>query len=219
MNFLDAAINMQKQQLRTNAILNERILNLFETIKRHDFVPETYINTAYSDFRIPLPHQQCMLTPSEEGKILQALQLQSHETVLEIGTGSGFFTAMLSRLVKEVISIEYFADMTQMAQKKLDAYQINNVTLITADASQGYLDKAPYDVIVVSGAIEKISDLFKLQVFPGGRFFAIVGTAPVMRGVLLTLSHDNQWSEEILFQTYTPALIQPAQKQTFVFGE
>lgn len=217
MNNHDAAIMILKQQLRTNAILNENILHMFDTIERHQFVPSVYANVAYSDYRIPLPHQQAMLTPSEEGTILQSLQLQGHETILEIGTGSGFLTAMLSRLAQHVISVEYFADMTQDAQKKLDAHHVNNVTLITADGAHGYFEKAPYDVVVVTGATAKISDALKLQVLPGGKLFAIVGRAPIMRGMLYTLSHDNQWSASLLFETYTPPLIDQSISQVFVF--
>ena len=176
--------NMVKQQLRTNTIQNPRVLSLFETVPRHEFVPKAMREFAYSDLRIPLANNQQMMTPEEEARLLQALNLQGYETILEVGTGSGYLTALLSRLGKKVISVDCFENFTQDAARKTQDHGYTNIEFITADASQGYLPQAPYDVIVMTGAIPSITKTLALQRIPGGKLFAIVGNAPIMCGNL-----------------------------------
>ncbi|KTC78933.1 protein-L-isoaspartate O-methyltransferase family protein [Legionella cherrii] len=217
MSYQSARINMVKQQLRTGDVLNESILNLYELVARHEFVPEQFVNFAYSDMQIPLHHGQRMLTPLEEGQILQALDLQGHETVLEIGTGSGFFTALLSKLCKKVISVDYYADFTAHAAHQLKKHHCNNVELITGDASQGWLESAPYDVVIFTGAVEKINETQRLQILPGGKLFAIEGKSPVMQGRLYELDHEEHWHDRIIFETNIPLLIDKSKPKEFVF--
>lgn len=212
-----ARINMVKQQLRTGDVLNEPILELYSQIPREDFVPNEYKHFAYSDLQIDLAHHQRMLTPLEEGKILQALNLQGNEVVLEVGTGSGFFTALLSRLCKKVISVDYFADFTNTARRKLHEHKCTNIELLTGDACHGWLEKAPYDVMVLTGAVEALLDTHRLQLLPGGKLFAIVGKDPVMQGQLHVLGHDGSWHEEVIFETSIPALIDKLKPIEFVF--
>lgn len=212
-----AQINMIKQQLRTGNVLNEQILRLYADIPREAFVPEAYKAFAYSDKQLPLAHNQCMMTPLEEGLILQALKLNNHETVLEIGTGTGFLTALLSRLAKHVVSLDYYETFTEKARERLRQFECHNVTCITADAAQGYVDKAPYDVIVFSGGMETLTEIQRLQLLPGGRLIAILGRAPIMQVQLHHLDHHGQWSEQILFETCLPPLIDKLSHQRFVF--
>lgn len=209
--------NMIKQQLRTGDVLDESILNLFEQIPRDSFVPKQYQHFAYSDMQIALPHQQRMMTPLEEGKLLQALHLSGKETILEIGTGTGFLTALLSRLCEKVISIDYFSDLTEMARNNLQRHCFKNIELYTGDASHGWFDKAPYDVIIFTGAIDMINETHQLQVTPGGKLFAIIGSEPIMQGQLHRLQPDNKWSIEILFETCLPPLIDPLKANDFIF--
>lgn len=217
MNNNSARINMVTQQLRTSDVLNESILHLYDVIPRHEFVPEPYAAFAYSDMQIPLGRGQKMLTPLEEGIIMQALDLQGHETVLEIGTGSGFLTALLSKLCKKVISIDCFPEFTSAAAVKLKAHHCDNIELITGDASRGCLDKAPYDVVVFTGALEQVTLAQKLQILPGGKLFAIEGKSPIMQARLYSLDHDSVWTESLLFETDTPALIDHLKTKEFVF--
>jgi protein-L-isoaspartate(D-aspartate) O-methyltransferase len=212
-----ARINMVKQQLRTGDVLNESILNLYDVIPRHEFVPEHLAHFAYSDMQIPLAHGQRMLTPLEEGKILQALELLGTETVLEVGTGSGFLTAMLSKLCKKVISIDYYSEFTVNAARKLQAHQCDNIELITGDACNGWLEKAPYDVVVFSGAIEKLTKTHKLQIIPGGKLFAIQGQFPIMQAYLYNLDHNDVWQESLIFETDIPPLVDKLKPKEFVF--
>jgi len=200
-------INMIKQQLRTGNILDERVLSLYDKIPRHLFVPEALQHVAYSDLQLPLSNNQYMMTPLEEATILQALAFEGHEKVLEIGTGSGFFTALLSHSAAHVTSIDCYAEFTEKANKKLNTHGKGNITLMTGDASQGWLDKAPYDVVVYTGALPKLNDMHRLQVVPGGKLLSITGRSPVMRGELHRLSHDEVWQTQFLFETKLPLLI------------
>lgn len=212
-----ARVNMIKQQLRTGDVLNESILALYNDIAREKFVPKEFKHFAYSDMQIELPHHQCMMTPLEEAKILQALDLQGHEIVLEIGTGSGYLTALLSRLCKKVISIEYFEDLTKRARQKLDEHLCTNVELLTGDGSHGWLDLAPYDVIVFTGALEQLSDIQRLQLLPGGKLFAVIGKSPVMHGELHSLDQNGIWHMNLIFETNIPPLIDKTKPKDFVF--
>lgn len=208
---------MVKQQLRTGGVLNEAILKLYDTVPRHEFVPHTFSHFAYSDMQIPLSHDQRMLTPLEEGTILQALNLKGTETVLEIGTGSGFFTALLSKLCKEVISVDYYAEFTTNAARKLDAHGCKNVTLLTGNACRGWLEAAPYDVIVFTGAIEKLSETHLLQILPGGKLFAIEGKSPIMQAHLYVMGQKGIEKSSMLFETLIPELVDQLKPTEFVF--
>ncbi|BCA96428.1 protein-L-isoaspartate O-methyltransferase [Legionella antarctica] len=212
-----ARINMVKQQLRTGDVLNESILNLYDLIPRHEFVPEHLAHFAYSDMQIPLAHGQRMLTPLEEGKILQGLELLGTETVLEVGTGSGFLTAMLSKLCKKVISIDYYPEFTLSAARKLQTHHCDNIELHTGDACRGWLEKAPYDVMVYTGALEKLNETHKLQILPGGKLFAIEGKSPVMQAFLYSLDHHDTWEKSMLFETDIPPLLDQLKPKEFVF--
>ena len=217
MNSQSARINMVKQQLRTGDIHRQPVIDLFNEIQREEFVPNQLKNFAYSDMQIKLLHHQRMMTPLEEAKLLQALNLQGNEVVLEVGTGTGFLTALLSRLCKKVISIDYYSDFSTLAGQKLAEHQCTNVELLTGNAYTGWIDKAPYDVMVFTGAIESLTDTHRLQLLPGGKLFAIVGIEPVMQGQLHLLDHNGNWQKEVIFETNLPPLIDDMKPNNFVF--
>jgi protein-L-isoaspartate(D-aspartate) O-methyltransferase len=217
MSYQNARINMVKQQLRTGDVLEESILNLYNLIPRHEFVPEKYTHFAYSDMQIPLGYDQRMLTPLEEAIILQNLDLKGHETVLEIGTGTGFFTALLSKLCKKVISVDYYEQFTLNAARKLHMHHCDNVELVTGDASQGWLEQAPYDVIIFTGALEQLNKTQRLQIVPGGKIFAIEGKYPIMQARIHHLDHQENWHESLIFETEIPLLIDTLRQKEFVF--
>lgn len=212
-----ALINMIKQQLRTGDVLSDAILELYHRILREEFVPDHYKHFAYSDMQIALAHQQRMMTPLEEAKLLQALALQGHEVVLEIGTGTGFLTALLSQLCKKVISIDYYDDFTNHAKQALSSHGCTNVELVTGDACRGWMDAAPYDVIVLTGSLENLEEVHRLQLLPGGKLFALIGKEPIMQGQLHTLDHLGNWHVEIIFETNIPPLIDKLKAKDFVF--
>jgi protein-L-isoaspartate(D-aspartate) O-methyltransferase len=217
MNSQIAQHNMITQQLRTGDVLDKTILELFTSIPREDFVPEEFKDFAYSDMQINLPFHQRMLTPLEEGKLLQNLRLTGKETVLEIGTGTGFLTALLSKLSHKVISVEYYQDFTKKAEKLLKQHHCDNVELITGDGSRGWMERAPFDVVIITSALPRLSEYHKLQVLPGGKLLAILGKDPVMQAQLHTLSHQGDWSSSLLFETNVPTLIDKLRPKEFVF--
>jgi protein-L-isoaspartate(D-aspartate) O-methyltransferase len=210
-------LNMIKQQLRTGHVIEEKILSLFSEFPRTHFVPENMQPFAYSDLQIPLAHEERMMTPLEEATILQQLELKGHETVLEIGTGTGYLTAMLSRLCQKVISIDCYPDFTAQARKNLNHFQCRNVELFTGDASAGWASLAPYDVIIFTGAIQSLKKIHELQVLPGGQLFAPIGEQPAIQGRLYQLSHEGQWQNKILFETTLPYLVNAESKNSFIF--
>jgi len=209
--------NMIKQQLRTGNVLDQTILDLFTTIPREQFVPSRFKSFAYCDTQIELAHGQRMMTPLEEGQLLQALKLTGQEMVLEVGTGSGYLTALLSKLSKHVISIDYYADFIRQALQRLTRLHIRNVELITENAYSGWHDSAPYDIIIFSGALHAITETHRLQLSTGGRLFAITGSAPCMQGKLIHQDLHGNWQESELFETNLPPLISKHKMNTFVF--
>ncbi len=217
MNMNIAQTNMVKQQLRTGNVVDNSILGLYQALPRESFVPRTYKQFAYSDFKIPLAQQQKMLTPLEESVILQELDLQGNENILQIGTGSGFLTALLAQNSAHVISVDYYKDITEQAESNLKQFNIKNVSLETGDAHRGWMDDAPYDVIVMTGAVETLDEIFKPQIMKSGKMFAIVGTYPVMKGSIFSLDQDEQWQEKILFDTCVEPLLTNHTKSTFNF--
>lgn len=210
-------VNMIKQQLRTGDVVDKKILDLYENTDRSAFVPFEYRAFAYSDLQIPLDHHQCMLTPLEEALILQALQLQGHETVLEIGTGTGFFTALLSQTVQHVISVDYFPEFTNRAKKTCLAQGRTNIEFVTGDGCKGWVAQAPYDVIVFTGAVHELGETLKLQASLGGKIFAIMDHGSVMSGNLYQVDHRNHWTRHLVFETNVPILIDRSHHQPFVF--
>ena len=218
MNVIEQAkTNMQNQQLKTCGINNESVLELLSVVPREHFVPEKFHEFAFADYRIPLHHQQTMMTPLEEATRLQALDIKKHHTVLEVGTGSGYLTALLASQAKHVISLEYYADISAQAKKKLAKHNITNVTLINGDGIHGYLEKAPYDIIVLTGSMETLDKSFHPQLLHDGKLFAIIGKAPVMEACLLTLNENEQWQSVKLFETNIPPLVNRFKKDSFQF--
>ena len=193
--------NMAVQQIRTWNVFNDHVIELLETVPREDFVPEACQNLAYSDTQIPLGGDQRMMAPVVEGRMLQALNVQPTETVLEIGTGSGFITAMLAKSARHVHSVEINPALSAMAAENLEKQGIVNVTLAVGDASSGWSHYAPYDVIAVTGSLPILDERFQQHLKVGGRLFAIIGESPVMEAVLITRTSEIEWTHESLFET------------------
>lgn len=217
MNIEQARINMIKQQLRTSYVLDEQILNAIIKIPREEFVPRNYKKLAFADMNIPLGHDQVMFTPMEEALILQALKLKPDEIVLEIGTGSGYMTALLAHFSRIVYSVEIFPDFCADAQRKLAQHQINNVAITEGDAAAGWEEQMPYDVIVISGSLPFLPDSFKNSIRVGGRIFVILGKKPAMEATVFTYTQSGQWQEQKLFETVIPPLVNALQPPDFVF--
>ena len=217
MNFEQARFNMVEQQVRPWEVLDERVLELLETTQREDFVPVRYRKMAFTDMAIPLDHEQSMMKPVVEGRLLQALELKPDETVLEIGTGSGFVTACLAQMAKSVVSVDIHEQFSKEAAAKLKEKGIQNVEIETGDAMTGWQPEQAHDVVVVTGSVEDIPDQFRGWVNPGGRMFIVCGESPAMEAKLLTKLNATEWREESLFETDLPRLVNAEKAAEFEF--
>lgn len=203
MELEQAHYNMIEQQIRPWDVLDQTVLGVMRHIPRSQFVPVACQSLAYADIQIPLAHGEKMMHPRVEGRMLQALAIASSDSCLEIGTGSGFVTACLSHLAKEVYSIDQHADFTQEAQKKMEQQRIFNVTLETKDAFTELDTSKRYDVIAVTGSMFELSEHFEQMLKPNGRLFMIIGSPaePIMEAMLVTREGDKEFSRVSLFET------------------
>jgi protein-L-isoaspartate(D-aspartate) O-methyltransferase len=217
MDFETARFNMVEQQIRTWDVLDANVLEACAKVHRERFVPEGYRQLAFSDTAIDIGHGQAMMLPKIEARLLQALDVQRSDRVLEIGTGSGYLTALLATLAAHVTSIEIFDDLSSRAKHNLRNAGIGNVALHVGDAVDGWSTAEPYDVIVVTGSSSVRRPLIEQQLSQHGRMFIVVGDAPVMEALLITRLAKDSWSVESLFETEVAPLIGAQAKPEFKF--
>jgi len=217
MNFDQARFNMVEQQVRPWEVLDGRVLELLEITRREDFVPVRYRKMAFTDMAIPLDYDQTMMKPVVEGRLLQALELQPDETVLEIGTGSGFITACLAQQAKQVVSVDIHEQFSSEAEARLKEKGIHNVEFESGDVMTGWQPEQAHDVLVVTGSVQDIPDHFRGWVNPRGRMFVVCGEAPAMEAKLLTKLNATEWREESLFETDLARLVNAGKAPEFEF--
>jgi protein-L-isoaspartate(D-aspartate) O-methyltransferase len=221
MDFEKARYNMVEQQVRPWDVLDDRVLQVISEVPREAFAPEAYKKLAYADASIPLGEYEgsrcCMLHPVVDGRLIQSLNITEDDTILEVGTGSGYLTACLARLGRHVDSVDINPEMTAMAEKNLAALDINNINLSTGDASKGWDQKRFYDVIAITASMPGISESYKQSLKEGGRMFVVVGEAPVMTACLVTRTGKNEWTTEELFETSIDCLVNASEAEAFVF--
>ena len=212
-----ARFNMVEQQIRPWDVLDQRVLDLLFKVKREEFVPPQYRSLAFFDMEIPIGHGASMLQPKMEARMLQELVLKPSDRVLEVGTGSGYMTALLASLGGRVYSVDIVPDFTRAAGSRLAAHGISSVTLETGDAARGWAAHAPYDAIVLTGSEPVLPDEFQKSLNPGGRLLAIVGEPPVMEARLITCAAPGAYCATGLFETCIAALRNAPQPERFVF--
>jgi len=212
-----ARFNMIEQQIRPWDVLDQRVLDTVARVPREDFVPPAYRNLAFADFGIPLDHGQTMMPPRLEARLLQSLDPRPFELVLEVGTGSGYLTALLASLAKHVYSVEIDSDLLQAAAGHLSEHGIHNVTLEQGDGADGWDAHAPYDVIAVTGSVPQVPDGLRQNLRVGGRLFVVVGEPPVMAARLITRVTEAAFASQDLFETELAPLMHAAPPQRFVF--
>ncbi len=216
-DFEQARFNMIEQQVRTWEVLDQRVLDTMNRIPRENFVPEHYRSLAFVDTEIPIGNDQVMMAPKVEGRLLQALNITPQDSILEIGTGSGYLTACLASLGKHVTSIDIVPDFTTAATARLDEQGISNTRLETADVANGINTSEQYDVIAVTGSLPLLQKQFHESLKIGGRLFVITGKLPIMEALLITRVNENNWSQESLFETCIAPLEHASRPQGFVF--
>ena len=210
-------INMIKQQVQTWGVNDETILNLLEQIPRDHFTPQEYRSLAYADIQVPLAHGEYMLSPQIEAKSLSLLGVQPGDSVLEIGTGSGYFTALLARLANTVTTVDYYEDFPRKARQKHKALGIYNIRYECGNAAYGLSKYAPYDVIVLTGGLYQLPRSLKKELKPGGRLFAFIGQPPAMEGSVITRTAENAFTSKTYFETVVPYLHGGPQPPAFTF--
>ena len=215
LNLIQARHNMVEQQIRPWDVLDQDVLSLLDQLPRDEFVPENYRNLAYADLRIPLGHGQVMLEPKVEARIIQALEVQKSDKVLEVGTGSGYMTALLATLGDHVYSVELHSELQVEARLRLAAHDIANVTLESGDAAQAWDTHAPYDVIVITGSMPLMPEHYRHSLKVGGRMFVVVGDAPAMEAHLITRLGQGEFTDQVLFETDVPPLENAQQPNRF----
>jgi protein-L-isoaspartate(D-aspartate) O-methyltransferase len=207
--------NMIEQQVRPWDVLDARVLEALAAVRREDFVPDATKNLAFTDIELPLGHGEVMAKPVIEGRLLQAAAPTKTDTVLEIGTGSGFLTACLAYLGGNVTSVEQHADFVDAARARLTAAGVRNVHIDCADAVNEYKPDQQYDVVVVTGAVATLPQRWMEWVKPGGRLVAVVGESPAQTATSYTRASDGKASTQPLFETDLPYLAHAAPAARF----
>ena len=203
--------------LRSAGIGDERVLAAFRALRREDFVPAAYRAMAFVDTEVPLPNGQCMLAPKVEARLLQELGILPHETVYEVGTGSGYLCALLASRARHVTSAEIHPDLHKRAAENLRRAAIDNVTLLEGDSAHAPLADSAVDVIVLTGSVPVLPQAFLDRLSPGGRLFAVVGDAPVMEAMLVRQPERGAFQQVKLFETQLKPLVNAPQPARFRF--
>lgn len=213
-DFQQARHAMVEQQVRPWDVLDPRVLDTLMRVQREDFVPPRHRKLAFADLPLPLEHGEVMMKPLHEGRMMQSLSLEASDEVLEIGTGSGFVTACLAQLAREVVSIDRHSDFVDRARQRLAAEGAANVSVETADVFAWQPGRL-FDAIAVTGAVATDPEYFGQWLKPGGRLFVVHGLSPVMEALRIT-RRDGALLRESLFETDLPYLHGAAPAPRFV---
>jgi len=217
MNYEQARFNMIEQQIRTWEVLDPAVLGLLHEVKREDFVPPEHRALAFADLEVPLGHGESMMQPKVEARIVQELAPQPGETAYEVGTGSGYLTALLARSARHVTSAEIHPDLKARAAANLAAAGIRNVTLLEGDSAARPLAEGSYDIIVLTGSTPVLPNAFLERLAPGGRLFVVLGDPPVMKATLVSHPVADSWRNVELFETLLKPLVNAPQPTRFRF--
>ena len=218
MNLEQARHNMVEQQIRPWEVLDQDVLDLLYAVPREEFVPPAFRNLAFSDMEIPVGDEgERMWAPKIEARALQALAVKRTDRVLEIGTGSGYLTALLAHRAAHVYSVEIRAALAAFGRANLERHGADNVTLSVGDGARGYPAWAPYDVIVLTGSTPTLPQAFLDSLAPGGRLFAVVGDAPVMTAQVVTCVAPGSHRTAEIFETVLAPLLNCERPTRFSF--
>jgi protein-L-isoaspartate(D-aspartate) O-methyltransferase len=217
MDLEQARNNMVEQQIRTWEVLDQDVLDLLFVVPREEFVPSRHRALAFADMQIPLGEIERMWEPKLEARVLQELAVSKADRVLEVGTGSGYLTALLAHRAAHVYSVEIHPQLAAFGRANLERHGTTNVTLEEGDAARGWQKHAPYHAIVLAASTPVLPRAFLEQLEVGGRLFAIVGEKPVMTARLITCTAPQAYHTVELFETVVPPLVNAEQPARFRF--
>ncbi len=217
MNFEQARVNMIEYQIRPWEVLDQNVLDLLYAVKREDFVPPAYRMLAFSDLEVPIGHGERMWQPKLEARVLQELAVKPTDLVLEVGTGSGYFAALLAHRAQHVYSVEINPELKASAEANLRRAGVENVTLELGDGARGWTKHAPYDIIVLTGSTPVLPPQLLQQMKPGGRLISVVGSPPVMAARLVTCTGVGVYSSIDVLETQIAPLTNALANERFSF--
>ena len=221
MNLEQARTNMVEQQIRTWEVLDQDVLDLLYAVPREDFVPLSCRNLAFSDMEIPIGEGERMWPPKLEARVLQELAPKRSDRVLEIGTGSGYLTALLAHRSAHVYSVEIRPSLAAFGKANIARHGLDNVTLHVGDGARGaapdFPYRGPYDIVVLTGSVPLLPGAVLESLAPGGRAFAVVGEAPVMTAKIITCITPGAFRTEELFETLLAPLANCERPSRFIF--
>lgn len=216
-NYETARLKMVNNQIRGWGVLDPAVCVAMQQLPRERFTPERYRNLAYADSEIPIGHGQVMLRPSVQARMLQALQVRTGDSVLDVGTGTGYLAACLAALGGRVRSVDIYDDFVSSARAALEAQGCEDIDLAVEDAHTLAKDGPEYDVILVTGSLPLADPAFGRRLAPGGRLAWIVGEAPVMRAEVVSRVGVDEWRTEGLFETAAVPLVGVKRPSRFEF--
>ena len=217
MNLEQARSNMVEQQIRTWEVLDQDVLDLLYAVPREEFVPSSCRNLAFTDMDVPIGEGEKMWPPKMEARVLQELAVKRSDRVLEVGTGSGYLTALLAHRAAQVYSVELRPALAAFAGANIARHGVDNVMLETGDGANGYAKWGPYDIVVLTGSVPVLPRAVLEALAPGGRLFAVVGEAPVMTAKLITCTAPGAWRSAELFETLVAPLANCERPSRFSF--
>jgi protein-L-isoaspartate(D-aspartate) O-methyltransferase len=217
MNIEQARFNMVENQIRPWEVLDQQVLDLLYVVKREDFVPAAYQALAFSDMEIPIGLGEHMWQPKMEARVLQELAVKPTDQILEIGTGSGYFAALLAHRAQHVYSVEIQPELNALGEASLRRAGATNVTVELGDGARGWTKHAPYDIIVLTGSTPVLPQQFLQQMRVGARLFAVVGNPPVMAARLITCTGEAIYNSIDLLETSIAPLANALAGERFSF--
>ncbi|MEE9326840.1 MAG: protein-L-isoaspartate O-methyltransferase [Cocleimonas sp.] len=216
MNFEQARFNMIEQQIRPWSVLDDTVLQTMGSIPRDIFVPDSMGSLAYADIEVPMDHDESMMFPRVEGRMLQELEINIDDECLEVGTGSGYVSACMANMASSVHSIDIYDDFLKQAEINLSQVNISNVTLENKDALSALDSRKKYDAIAVTGSIPEYLPLFEQLLKPEGRLFIIVGNNHIAHAMKV-VRENNNFIRTTLFETELKPLVGIEKKSSFTF--
>ncbi len=206
MDYASARSNMVDSQLRTNKVIDAAVLDAFAAVPRELFVPEASRGIAYVDEDIAIGAGRYIMEPMVLARLLQTAALQDGDIVLEVGCGTGYATAILARLAGTVVALESDGELRERANATLSELGLDNAVVVEGELTEGYPRQAPYNVILISGAVSKVPQAITDQLAPDGRLVTVVQRNSVIAQATLMQRSGDVVSSRVLFDARTPVL-------------